>query len=135
MIAMHGVFNGVARDEHVAVELRNRNIRNNETVAVVMENQPSFYFVAIRERRLGGLVQWLLASFAAGRVALRLAAWKSVPPAWDFLNGAALFEFRKHFEQRAGICLFELESLDDFGGGCGFAPKLQKTQYVIGIKM
>jgi hypothetical protein len=89
MIAVHGVFDGVAWNEHIAVELRNRNIGNNETVTVVVENQASFYFIAIREWSLRRPLNGLLASFAAGRLALRFSAWEPVPSAGDFLDGAA----------------------------------------------
>jgi hypothetical protein len=89
MIAVHGVFDGVARDEHVAVELWYRNIRHNETVAVMVENKPPFYFIAIREWSLRRPLNRLMASFAAGRLALLLAAWKPVPTAGEFLDGAA----------------------------------------------
>jgi hypothetical protein len=62
MIAVHGILDGVARDENVAVELRHRRIRDNKAIAVVMKNQASFYFCTIRER--GG---WRSASRALGR--------------------------------------------------------------------
>src|SRR5229473_1838752 len=38
MIAVHGVLDGVARDENIAVELRHRRIRDHEAIAVVVEN-------------------------------------------------------------------------------------------------
>jgi hypothetical protein len=68
-------------------------------------------------------------------LALRLAAWEPVPTAGDFLDGAAFFEFRKHFEQRSRIGLFEMQRLDNLVGGGGIAPNLQKTQYVIRTEM
>src|SRR5260370_33653954 len=54
VIAVHGVVDGIARDEDVAVELRHGRIGGNEAVAVVMENEAAFYSVQSREGlRLG----------------------------------------------------------------------------------
>ena len=46
MVAVHGVFNVGAGDEEVAVELGDRSVRDDEAVAVVMEDEAAFYFVA-----------------------------------------------------------------------------------------
>ena len=44
-VAVHGVFDVVARDEEIAVDVRKRNVRNNEAVAVVMEDETAANFV------------------------------------------------------------------------------------------
>src|SRR5216684_2529213 len=135
MIAMHRVLDGVARDENIAVELRHRRLRHNEAIAVVVKNQPSFYFIATREA--GGLPRprGVLARFLARRFLIRLAASEAVPSARYFLNGATLFELGKHLEERAIVGFFEMESLRDFIRGGGLASNLQKTQYVIGAEV
>jgi hypothetical protein len=46
MVAVHGVFDIGARDEEVAVELGEGSVRDDEAVAVVMEDETASYFVA-----------------------------------------------------------------------------------------
>src|SRR6267143_5987769 len=92
VVAVHGVLDGVARNENIAVELRHRRIRDDEAIAVVVKNEASFYFIAIRERRGLGTSHRLLARFLAGRLLFRLAAREAVPSAGQFLNGAAFPE-------------------------------------------
>jgi len=65
VVAVHGVLDGVARNENIAVELRHRRIRDDEAIAVVVKNEASFYFIAIRERRGLGMPRRLLARFLA----------------------------------------------------------------------
>src|SRR5438874_1016970 len=51
VIAVHGVLDGVARDEDVAIELGDWRIRDNKAVAVVVKNEATFYFITTRDRR------------------------------------------------------------------------------------
>src|SRR6266581_491813 len=74
MIAVHGVLNGVARDENIAVELRHGGIRHNEAVAVVVKNQAAFYFITTRERRRLGTLRRVLGRFLSRRLLFRLSA-------------------------------------------------------------
>ncbi len=61
VVAVHGVFNVVARDEEVAVEIGDGDVRDDEAVAILVENKAAADFVAgdsfvLREfigRRLG----------------------------------------------------------------------------------
>ena len=46
VIAVHGVFDEITRDEEIAVQIRNGNIGNDKTVAVLVENEAAFDFVA-----------------------------------------------------------------------------------------
>src|SRR6266446_6272789 len=55
MVAVHGVFDGVARNENVAIEMRHGDLRNNKPVAILVENEAPFHFVAIRK---GGTFLW-----------------------------------------------------------------------------
>ena len=52
VIAMHGIFDGVARDEDVAVQLWHGGIGHDKPVAVLMENEPAGDLVSIGERGL-----------------------------------------------------------------------------------
>src|SRR6266446_10198315 len=55
MVAVHGIFDGVARNEDVAIEMRHRHLRNNKPIAILVENEAPFYFIAIRQ---GGTFLW-----------------------------------------------------------------------------
>jgi len=50
VIAVHGVLNGVAGDEHIAVELRHGGIGDDEAVTVVVKNEAALDFVMTSER-------------------------------------------------------------------------------------
>ena len=82
VVAVHGVFDGIRRDEDIAVELRHRRIRDHEAIAVVVEDQTSLYFVAILERGRLGMPHGVLARLLAGRLLFRLAIREPVPSAW-----------------------------------------------------
>jgi hypothetical protein len=135
MIAVHGVLDGVARDENIAVELRHRRIRDDEAIAIVVKNQTSFDLRAIHERRgLSRADRALERSFARSRL-FQFAVREAVPSAGQFLNGATLPERCKHLEERPIVGFLEMETLRDFIRGRGLASNLQKTQYVIGTKV
>ena len=55
-VAVHGIFDEIARDENVAVDIRESHIRNNEAVAVLMEDEAAFNFVAGNGFMLGEFV-------------------------------------------------------------------------------
>lgn len=56
VVAMHGVFDGVAGNEDVTIELRHRSFGHDKPIAIVMKNQASFYFIVMRE---GGVLDLL----------------------------------------------------------------------------
>ncbi len=45
MVAVHGVLDGVARNEDVAVELGHGRVGNDEAVAVMVENEAAGDFI------------------------------------------------------------------------------------------
>src|SRR5712692_463589 len=92
LLAVHGVLDGVAWDENIAVEVRHRGIRHDEAIAVVVKDQASFYFITTRERRGLRMARRVVGLFLAGRLLFRLAAREPVSPARQFLDGAALLE-------------------------------------------
>src|SRR6266478_8951069 len=78
VVAVHGVFDGVARNEDVAVEMRHRDFGNDETIAILVENEAPFYFIAIRQ---GGTFLWRRGPprrLLAGRLLLLLAVREAV---------------------------------------------------------
>jgi len=133
VIAVHGVLDGVAWDEDVAVELWHGGIRHDEAVAIMVENEAACDFVMTRERLR--VARGVLGSFLDRRAAFGLAAREAVSPSRQFLDGAALFELGKHFEQGAIVGLFQMEAPGNVSGGDGDASNLQKTQYVIGTQL
>jgi len=40
VVAVHGVLDGVPRDEHIPIELRDGDIGNNKAIAIVVKHQP-----------------------------------------------------------------------------------------------
>jgi hypothetical protein len=106
MVAVHGVFDGVAGNEDIAIELRHWSIGNNKAIAIVMEDQAAFYFIvipeggALRLRRLTGMRR------LAGCIAILFSAGKTVATAGQFLDGVAFLQFREHFEKGASVGLF-----------------------------
>src|SRR6266568_365072 len=78
VVAVHGIFDGVARNEDVAVEMRHRDVGNDETITILVENQAPFHFIAIRQ---GGTFLWRRGPprrRLAGRLLLRLAVREAV---------------------------------------------------------
>ncbi len=79
VVAVHGVLDGVGRNEDVAVELGYGRIGHDEAVTVVVKDQATFDFIATREGgRLGMTSRVLLERFLAGRLAFRLTAREAV---------------------------------------------------------
>src|SRR2546428_13941599 len=90
MVAVHGVFDGVARNENVAIEMRHRDVGNDETITVLVENEAPFYFVAIRQ---GGTFLWRRGppeGLLAGRLLLLLAGREAGAGPRGLLDCAAL---------------------------------------------
>src|SRR6266446_7708613 len=78
MVAVHGIFDGVPRNEDVAVKMRHRDVGNDEPITILVENQAPFYFVAIRQ---GGTFLWRGGppnGRLAGRLLLLLAVREAV---------------------------------------------------------
>jgi len=70
----------VARNENIASRLRHRRIRDDEAIAVVVKNEASFYFIAIRERRGLGMPRRLLARFFGRTPSVRLRLGRRYRP-------------------------------------------------------
>ena len=157
VVAVHGVVDGQARDENVAVQLGDGFIGHNETVAIVMEDQAATDFVAcesflMNARRFiasgcacdccgcGLAVALALATMVGRRmlhiargVAVAFAAGQAVATTGDFVDGAAFFEFSEHFEQGALVGFSEVQGARDFAGSRRIGANLQKTKDIVGI--
>src|SRR5713101_4649420 len=77
VVAVHGIFDGVARNEDVAIEMRHRDVGNDETITILVENEAPFYFIAIHQ---GGTFLWRRGPprQLAGRLLLLLAVREAV---------------------------------------------------------
>src|SRR6266567_7284254 len=78
VVAVHGIFDGGARNEDVAVKMRHGDVRNDETITVLVENEAPFHFVAIRK---GGTFLWRRGppkGLLAGRLLFLLAVREAV---------------------------------------------------------
>ena len=120
VIAVHGVLDEVARDEEIAVEIRNSDIGDDETVTVLMEDEAAFYFVTGNDFVLGEIVGGRLRRGALLRVRLLRSGSlaKKEAALGKFFDEAALFELGEHLKERAAAGSADLERAGEiFQGG------------------
>jgi hypothetical protein len=99
MVAVHGVLDCIAWNENVAIELRHGRIRDNESVAIVVQNETALHFIPgqhLRNRFCSG-TSLRLSSLAVG-CDLPFTVGKPVTAAGELFDGAAFLEFGEHFE-------------------------------------
>lgn len=131
VITVHGVFDGVARDEDVAIHIGESNIGNDEAVAILMENEAALDFIA------GG--DFLLDDFlgrgfgSGGGIALRAAEKEAA--VGKFLDEAASLEFGEHLEEEAAVAFFHMEGAGEVLEGNGVISKLKKTKDIVGTQV
>jgi hypothetical protein len=120
VIAVHGVFHGVARNENVAIHIGKGDIRNDEAVAILMENEAALDFIAG-----GGLLldDFLRRGFGnGGGIALRAAEKEA--SVGKFLDEAASLEFGEHLEEEVAVTFFHMEGAGKIFDGDGVISKL-----------
>jgi hypothetical protein len=132
VIAVHSIFDEVAGDEEIAIEVGNGHVGNDEAVAVLMEDEAAANFVA----RKG----FLLREFFGGRrrsgpgfqrrLRTRGLA-KDEAIVGELFDEAAFFEFGEHLEQGMAGGFLDLEGTGEVFQGDGAVSKLKKTQDVI----
>jgi hypothetical protein len=112
---MHGVFDVVARDKEIAVDVRERNVRNDEAVAVVMEDETAANFVPRGGFVLGNFFSrfcgggsTLVASNGSRRLPQQEAAMRKL------LDETAFLEFGEHSEEGAAVILPEVQGAGEF---------------------
>jgi hypothetical protein len=126
VVAVHRVFDEVAGDEKIAVEIGNGDVGNDEAVAVLVEDEAALDFVTRngfvlrkiiggRLRSGSGLRGWLR---RAGRLMEKKAA------VGKFFDEATLFEFGEHLEEGAAAGFLDLEGAGEVFDGSGSASKL-----------
>ena len=126
VVAVHGVFDVIARNEEVAVEIGDGDVRNDEAVTVLMENEAAFDFVAgngfvlgkflgrrlWRGTWLGGRLLW------AGRLAKKEAA------VGELFDEASFFQLGEHLKEGAAAGFADLEGAREVFEGGGAISKL-----------
>jgi hypothetical protein len=122
---MHGVFDEVARDKEIAVDVRKRNVRNDEAVAVVMEDETAANFVPGGGFVLGNFFSrlsrggsTLVARSGSRRLPQEEAAMRKL------LDETALLEFGQHIEEGAAVILLEVQGAGEFLEGHRLRSKL-----------
>jgi hypothetical protein len=113
---MHGVFDVVARDEEIAVDVRKRNVRNDEAVAVVMEDETAANFVPGGGFVLGKFFSRFCGS---GSTLLERGSRSRSPPQEEaamrkLLDETAFLEFGEHREEGAAVILLEVQGAVEF---------------------
>jgi hypothetical protein len=120
VVAVHGVFDEITRDEQIAIEVRDCDVGDDEAVAVLVEDEAAFNFVAGKDFVLWEIVGgWLGRGpglcgglLRAGSLAKQEAA------VGEFFNEAALFELGEHLEEGAAAGFLHLEGAGEvFQGG------------------
>jgi len=131
VIAVHGVFDGVARNENVAVHVGKSDIGNDKAVAILVENEAALDFVAGRGFLLNDLLGRRFGN--GGGIALRAA--KQEAPVGKFLDEAASLEFGEHLEEGAAVTFFHMKGAGEILDGNGVVSKLKKTKDIVGIQV
>jgi len=126
VIAMHGVFDEVAGDEKVAVEIRDGDVRDDETVAVLVENEAAFDFVAGKGFVLGEIIGGRLGrgpGLCGGLLRAGSLA-KEEASVGKFFYETALFELGKHLKEGAAAGFPDLKGAGEVFEGNGAVFKL-----------
>src|SRR5271157_2222023 len=119
MIAVHGVFDGVARNENVAIHVGKSDIGNDKAVAILVENEAALDFITGRGFLLDDLLGRRFGS--GGRIASRAAEKEA--PVGKFLDEAASLEFGEHLEEGAAVTFFHMEGAGKVFDGNGVISK------------
>jgi hypothetical protein len=110
-VAMHGIFDAVARNEDITVDVGKSDVSNNKAVAILMENETTANFVA----RSGFVLRDFLGGFLGSRALFwgrgdRLGRLPEEEAAVrKLLDEAAFFELFEHLEEGATVVLLEVE--------------------------
>jgi len=126
MVAVHGVFDEVAGDEKVAVEIGNGDVGDDEAIAVVMEDEAAADFVAGNGFVLGELFggRRLRGARLSGGLLRAGSLAKEEAAVGKFLDEAAFFELGEHLEEGAAAGATDLEGAGKVFQGGGAVSKL-----------
>lgn len=120
VIAVHGVFDGVARNEDVAIHIGKCDIGNDKAIAILMENEAALDFVA----RGGFLLDDSLGRGLGGGGGIASRAAEKEAPVGKFLDEAASLEFGEHLKEGAAVTFFHMEAAREVLEGDRVVSKL-----------
>jgi hypothetical protein len=108
---VHSVFDVVARDEEITLDVRKRNVRDNEAVAVVMQDETAANFVARAGFVLGNFLNRFCGSGAARflRSSRPRRPTKEEAAMGKLLDETASLEFFEHMEEGAAVIFSEVK--------------------------
>jgi hypothetical protein len=132
-VAMHGVFDVIARNENVAINIGESDVGNDKAVAFLMQNEAAMDFVAGSGFVLGKFVDGFGGSaWLFGRTRRFGGLAKEKTAVGELFDEAAFFQFVEHLQQSAAFVFANLEGAGEFIDGHGIVSNLKKTQDVIG---
>jgi len=137
VVAVHGVFDEIARDEKIAVEIGDGDVGNDEAVAVLVEDEAAFYFVAGNGFVLGEFFRgWLRGGALLRGRGLRTGSLPEQKAAVGKLfDEAAFLQLGEHLEEGSAVRAADLEGAGEVFEGGGTVSKLQKTKDIIGTEL
>lgn len=111
VIAVHGVFDVIARDEEVSIEIRDGHVRNHKAIAILVQDQAASDFVAGKRFVLGEFFGGQFGGWPGpcGGLLRAESLTKEEAAVGKFFDQAALFELGEHLEQGATAGFFDLE--------------------------
>jgi hypothetical protein len=123
---MHRVFNVVARNEEVAIDVRKSDVRNNEAVAVVMQDETAANFIARGGFVLGNFFGGFSGNGPSlqGRGSRPGSLTEQEPAVRKLLDETTVLEFLEHVEERAAVILLEAQGVGEIGDGHRVVSKL-----------
>ena len=126
VVAVHGVFDEIAGDEEIAVEIGNGDVGNDEPVAVLMKDEAAFDFVAGNGFVLGEIFGRRLrcGSGAGGRLLLTRILAEEEAAVGKFFNESAFFQLGEHLKEGAAAGFLDLERAGEVFDGGGSVSKL-----------
>jgi len=130
VIAVHGVFDGVARNENVANHIGKGDIGNDKAVAILMENEAPLDFIAgsgfLLDDFLGagsGAGRDRVASGGEGSARGKVPRRGRESGVWRASGGGA------------AVAFFHVEGAGEILDGNGVVSKLKKTKDIVGTEV
>jgi len=126
VIAVHGVFDKIAGDEKITVEIGDGDVGNDEAVAVLMEDEAAFDFVAGKRFLLREFFGecFGIGARVGGRLLRAGSLVKKEAAVGKFFDEAALFELGEHLQEGATTGSADLERAGEVFQRGGSVSKL-----------
>jgi len=106
---VHGIFNLVARNENVAVDVRQRHVGHNEPIPIRMVNQAAADFVTRRCFVLRNLFGCGCGRRTGRGRRVALGASQQEPLVRQRFHQPAFLQLGQHSQQRAAVTFFHMQ--------------------------